>query len=201
MAAIHGLEETKIAEKSFGRVVTTLYRSLKSPMPSVRAAGVRVLGEFYSRTENDSIPYLMRLPDHLFGLLDDKDESVRRHTASVLATMNPKGEFFLVEAALNAKQSTMREAAAWGLRKVGARCIQTLLVALNDTAPKVRRTVTNSICYIRPESIVSEIRQRDSAVQDSFRMMVLEIMDDHDKENNVRAHLLTVLQMLTHQPV
>ena len=200
VAAIHGLEETSPGDKIFGRVVTTLYRSLKSPMPSVRAAGVRVLGTFYGRTKGDNIPYLMRLPDHLFGLLDDKDESVRRHTASVLATMNPKGEFFLVEAALNAKQASMREAAAWGLRKIGARCIQTLLVALNDKVFKVRRTVNKSICYIRPESIVSGIRQRDTAVQDSFRMMVLEILDDHEQDNDVRAHLLTVIQLLTHQP-
>ena len=193
--AIHGLECANVSDEKFSLVIATLYRSLKYPMPAVRIAAVKVLGFFYGRSQS-TMPYMLRLPDHLFGLLEDPHEAVRKQTAAVLASMNPKGEFFLVEATLNADQTTVRDAAAWGLRKVGARCIMSMIIALSDKSVRVQRTVGESICSLRFEDIVEHVQSSDPAIQDSFRMTVLEILEDDNKDSGVKNHLLKVMSAI-----
>ena len=199
-----GLEKiNEDTSKHLGRVITTLYRATSYPTPAIRAASVKMLGKFYLRTvtgNNDSsniTPYLVRLPDHINSLLSDKDINVRKQTASVLATLKPKGEFFLVEACLNASSAIVRAAAAWGLRKVGPSCIRTLFVALKDSNKKVQQVVRQTIRSFEIYDIVESVNERDPTLKDSYKANIMEILDDvNEEDNGLKAHLLNVVQRL-----
>merc|ERR1711991_1255566 len=139
----------------------------------------------------------MGLPDHTNSLLSDKDVNVRKQTAIVLATLKPKGEFFLVEACLNAVSPTVRSAAAWGLRKVGPSCIRTLFVALKDSSKKVQQTVRQTICSFEVLDIIDSINGRDSSLRNSYKANIMEILDDvNEEDNDLKAHLLNVVRRL-----
>ena len=188
--AIYGLEKLDAnTSKQLGKVITILYRASKYPTPAVRVAAVRMLGIFYMRTISSSgrdsstiTPYLVRLPDHINSLLSDKDVNVRKETASVLASLSPKGEFFLVEACLNASSHIVRSAAAWGLKKVGPSCIRTLFVALKDNHKSVRQAVKATIQSFDVDDIVESIKKRDPALTNSYRANIMDILDGNDED-------------------
>ncbi len=205
--AIYGLDKIDENEtKYLGRVITTLYRATQYPTPAIRAVSVKMLGKFYLRTVSSSnntnysstiTPYLVRLPDHINSLLSDTDINVRKQTASVLATLKPKGEFFLVEACLNATSPIVRSAAAWGLQKVGPSCIRTLFVALKDSSKKVQQTVRQTIRSFEVLDIIDIINERDSSLRNSYKATIMEILDDvNEEDNDLKAHLLNVVRRL-----
>lgn len=79
------------------------------------------------------------------GFLKDKEAGVSQCAAEAIADTGAHGELLLIEGALKDSNPTIRRSSLYGLTRVGAQTIRTLLLACNDREPSVRQVAGEAI--------------------------------------------------------
>lgn len=88
------------------------------------------------------------------GFLKDREQLVREAAAAALAEAGPHGELLLIEGVLKDSNPVIRASAAFGLMRIGARTIRTLLLAMNDRDSTVRQAVGRAIQYLGLQNVI-----------------------------------------------